>query len=117
MAEPEFGFSRDLFSDQRFVQQSDLLCQKHSTLLYLCHFMRLFFCASGFLSVPLNLLWSHCPKVGALSGTLENLRHLLSDEPSVKFSQDGDAVLIQLQEEGTVVFKLFHISLTHMYDM
>uniref|UniRef100_A0A3P8X055 Small RNA 2'-O-methyltransferase n=1 Tax=Cynoglossus semilaevis TaxID=244447 RepID=A0A3P8X055_CYNSE len=71
----------------------------------------------GFLSVPLNLLWSHCPKVGALSGTLENLRHLLSDEPSVKFSQDGDAVLIQLQEEGTVVFKLFHISLTHMYDM
>ncbi|XP_008332823.1 small RNA 2'-O-methyltransferase [Cynoglossus semilaevis] len=70
VAEPEFGFSRDLFRDQ-----------------------------SGFLSVPLNLLWSHCPKVGALSGTLENLRHLLSDEPSVKFSQDGDAVLIQLQEE------------------
>ncbi|XP_070816614.1 small RNA 2'-O-methyltransferase [Chaetodon trifascialis] len=50
-------------------------------------------------SVPLAVLWSCCPKVSALSGSLSNLRHLLMDEPNVKLSQDGSAVLLQEQEE------------------
>ncbi|XP_041792061.1 small RNA 2'-O-methyltransferase [Chelmon rostratus] len=50
-------------------------------------------------SVPLAVLWSCCPKVSALSGSLNNLRHLLMDEPNVKLNQDGSAVLLQEQEE------------------
>ncbi|XP_076580336.1 small RNA 2'-O-methyltransferase isoform X2 [Chaetodon auriga] len=49
-------------------------------------------------SVPLAVLWSCCPKVSALSGSLSNLRHLLMDEPNVKLSQDGSAVLLQEQD-------------------
>ncbi|XP_071342591.1 small RNA 2'-O-methyltransferase isoform X2 [Trachinotus anak] len=50
-------------------------------------------------SVPLDVLWSCCPKVSALSGSLSNLRHLLMDDPEVKLSQDGAAVLINYQEQ------------------
>ncbi|XP_074491153.1 small RNA 2'-O-methyltransferase isoform X1 [Sebastes fasciatus] len=50
-------------------------------------------------SVPLTVLWSCCPKVSALSGTLDNLRHLLMDDPEVKLSQDGSAVLLDDQEQ------------------
>ncbi|XP_031715505.1 small RNA 2'-O-methyltransferase isoform X2 [Anarrhichthys ocellatus] len=51
-------------------------------------------------SVPLSMLWSRCPKVGALSGSLGNLRRLLMDHPDVKLSQDGSAVLLNDQEQG-----------------
>ncbi|KAM4549167.1 small RNA 2'-O-methyltransferase [Odontesthes bonariensis] len=50
-------------------------------------------------SVPLAVLWSFCPKVGELSGSLGNLRHLLMDEPAVKLSQDGSSVLVKYQEQ------------------
>uniref|UniRef100_UPI0037E9BCD0 small RNA 2'-O-methyltransferase n=1 Tax=Semicossyphus pulcher TaxID=241346 RepID=UPI0037E9BCD0 len=50
-------------------------------------------------SVPLAVLWTSCPKVGALSGSLHNLRHLLMDEPEVKLSQDGSALLVHIQEQ------------------
>ncbi|XP_039984295.1 small RNA 2'-O-methyltransferase isoform X2 [Xiphias gladius] len=49
-------------------------------------------------SVPLDVLWSCCPKVSALSGSLGNLRRLLMDDPQVKLSQDGAAVLVNDQE-------------------
>ncbi|XP_026201989.1 small RNA 2'-O-methyltransferase [Anabas testudineus] len=49
--------------------------------------------------VSLAVLWSCCPKVSALSGSLSNLRALLMDEPKVKLSQDGSAVLLNYQEE------------------
>ncbi|XP_054458915.1 small RNA 2'-O-methyltransferase [Anoplopoma fimbria] len=52
-------------------------------------------------SVPLAVLWSCCPKVSALSGSLSNLRQLLMDDPDVKLSQDGSAVLLNYQEQGT----------------
>ncbi|XP_041647381.1 small RNA 2'-O-methyltransferase [Cheilinus undulatus] len=50
-------------------------------------------------SVPLAVLWTSCPKVGALSGSLSNLRHLLMDDPEVRLNQDGSALLINLQEQ------------------
>ncbi|KAG7239940.1 hypothetical protein INR49_028135 [Caranx melampygus] len=50
-------------------------------------------------SVPLDVLWSCCPKVSALSGSVGNLRRLLLDDPGVKLSQDGAAVLVNYQEE------------------
>lgn len=59
-----------------------------------------FLCAGRCVSVPLAVLWSCCPKIGTLSGSLSNLRHLLMGEPEVKLSQDGSAVLVQVQ--GTV---------------
>ncbi|XP_051232898.1 small RNA 2'-O-methyltransferase [Dicentrarchus labrax] len=52
--------------------------------------------------VPLAALWSCCPKVSALSGSLSNLRHILMEDPEVKLSQDRSAVLVQeedLEEE------------------
>ncbi|XP_056234980.1 small RNA 2'-O-methyltransferase [Seriola aureovittata] len=52
-------------------------------------------------SVPLDVLWSCCPKISALTGSVCNLRHLLLDEPEVKLSQDGAAVLVNYQEQGT----------------
>lgn len=59
-----------------------------------------FLCAGRCVSVPLAVLWSCCPKICTLSGSLNNLRHLLMGEPEVKLSQDGSAVLVQVQ--GTV---------------
>lgn len=59
-----------------------------------------FVCAGRCVSVPLAVLWSSCPKISAMSGSLTNLRRLLTDNPEVKLSQDGSAVLVQ--EEGTV---------------
>uniref|UniRef100_A0A3B4Y4G6 Small RNA 2'-O-methyltransferase n=1 Tax=Seriola lalandi dorsalis TaxID=1841481 RepID=A0A3B4Y4G6_SERLL len=50
-------------------------------------------------SVPLDVLWSCCPKISALTGSVCNLRHLLLDEPEVKLSQDGAAVLVNYQEQ------------------
>ncbi|XP_070688348.1 small RNA 2'-O-methyltransferase [Pempheris klunzingeri] len=50
-------------------------------------------------SVPLAVLWSCCPKIGALSGSLSNLRHLLMEDGRVKLSQDGSAVLVNYQEQ------------------
>ncbi|XP_018527064.1 small RNA 2'-O-methyltransferase [Lates calcarifer] len=50
-------------------------------------------------SVPLAALWSCCPRVSALSGSLSNLRHLLMDDPEVQLSQDGAAVLVNYQEQ------------------
>nr|XP_033476764.1 small RNA 2'-O-methyltransferase isoform X1 [Epinephelus lanceolatus] len=50
-------------------------------------------------SVPLAVLWSCCPKVNALSGSLSNLRHFLMDDPKVRLSQDGSAVLLNVQEQ------------------
>ncbi|XP_029285557.1 small RNA 2'-O-methyltransferase isoform X2 [Cottoperca gobio] len=52
-----------------------------------------------FVSVPLAVLWSCCPKVRALSGSLSNLRNLLMGGPEVKLSQDGSAVLLSYQEQ------------------
>ena len=54
------------------------------------------------MSVPLDLLWSCCPKVSSLSGSLSNLKYLLMDNPEVKLSQDGAAVLVNDQEQGAV---------------
>ncbi|KAK2835182.1 hypothetical protein Q5P01_015666 [Channa striata] len=48
--------------------------------------------------VPLAVLWSCCPKVRALSGSLTHLSHLLIDEPAVKLSQDGSALLLNDQD-------------------
>nr|XP_015826573.2 small RNA 2'-O-methyltransferase isoform X1 [Nothobranchius furzeri] len=54
---------------------------------------------SGYISIPLAVLWSCCPKVSELGGSLRNLRHLLMDEPHVNMSQDGAAVLVKYQEQ------------------
>ncbi|CAJ1061141.1 small RNA 2'-O-methyltransferase isoform X2 [Xyrichtys novacula] len=50
-------------------------------------------------SVPLGVLWTSCPKVGALSKSLSNLRHVLMDEPEVTLSPDGFSLLVNLQEQ------------------
>ncbi|XP_060934147.1 small RNA 2'-O-methyltransferase [Limanda limanda] len=50
-------------------------------------------------SVPLDVLWSCCPRVNTLSGSLGNLRRLLMDEPDVELSQDGNAVLVNCLEQ------------------
>ncbi|XP_062280833.1 small RNA 2'-O-methyltransferase [Scomber scombrus] len=52
-----------------------------------------------YVSVPLAVLWACCPKVSVLGGSLSNLRHLLMDDPAVKLSQDGSAVLVYNQEQ------------------
>ncbi|XP_017275910.1 small RNA 2'-O-methyltransferase [Kryptolebias marmoratus] len=54
---------------------------------------------NSYVSVPLAVMWSWCPKVRELSESLGNLRHLLMDEPQVKLSQDGSAVLVKYQEQ------------------
>ncbi|XP_078114240.1 small RNA 2'-O-methyltransferase [Sander vitreus] len=50
-------------------------------------------------SVPLAVLWSCCPKLSVLSGSLSNLRHVLMDNTEVKLSQDGSAVLLNDQDQ------------------
>lgn len=55
--------------------------------------------------MPLAVLWSCCPKVSELSGSLGNLRRLLLDEPEVNLNQNGSAILVKYQEQGT--FYLF----------
>ncbi|XP_041861155.1 small RNA 2'-O-methyltransferase [Melanotaenia boesemani] len=52
-----------------------------------------------FVCVPLAVLWSCCPKIRDLSGSVGHLRHLLMDEPKVKLSQDCSAVLVKYQEQ------------------
>lgn len=65
-------------------------------------FTYLFVCTDRCVAVPLDVLWSCCPKVSVLSGSVCNLRYLLMDEPNIKLSQDGSAVLVNDYEEGTV---------------
>ena len=60
-------------------------------------------CVGRRVSVPLAVLWCCCPKVSVLSGSVSNLRLLLMDEPGVKLSQDGSAVLLNHQEQGNVI--------------
>nr|XP_020472742.1 small RNA 2'-O-methyltransferase isoform X2 [Monopterus albus] len=50
-------------------------------------------------SVPLAELWSCSPKISTLSGSLSNLRCLLMNNPRVKLSQDGWAVLVDYQDQ------------------
>ncbi|XP_007576950.1 small RNA 2'-O-methyltransferase isoform X1 [Poecilia formosa] len=52
-----------------------------------------------FAVVPLAALWSFCPKIAELSGNLSNLRRLLVDQPQVKLSQDGSALLVKCEEQ------------------
>uniref|UniRef100_A0A3P9QGI9 Small RNA 2'-O-methyltransferase n=1 Tax=Poecilia reticulata TaxID=8081 RepID=A0A3P9QGI9_POERE len=52
-----------------------------------------------FVVVPLAALWSFCPKISELSGNLSNLRRLLMDQPQVKLSQDGSALLLRCEEQ------------------
>uniref|UniRef100_A0A3B4YNB8 Small RNA 2'-O-methyltransferase n=1 Tax=Seriola lalandi dorsalis TaxID=1841481 RepID=A0A3B4YNB8_SERLL len=63
------------------------------------NFLLPFVSAGRCVSVPLDVLWSCCPKISALTGSVCNLRHLLLDEPEVKLSQDGAAVLVNYQEQ------------------
>uniref|UniRef100_A0A096M0I1 Small RNA 2'-O-methyltransferase n=1 Tax=Poecilia formosa TaxID=48698 RepID=A0A096M0I1_POEFO len=53
-----------------------------------------------FAVVPLAALWSFCPKIAELSGNLSNLRRLLVDQPQVKLSQDGSALLVKYDDGG-----------------
>uniref|UniRef100_A0A3P8T8H4 Small RNA 2'-O-methyltransferase n=1 Tax=Amphiprion percula TaxID=161767 RepID=A0A3P8T8H4_AMPPE len=76
------------------------------------HLEPTFVCTSRYVSVPLAVLWSCCPKVSALSGSVSNLRHLLMGNPEIKLSQDGSAVLVTHQEEGTVSSVLLFIKYT-----
>ncbi|XP_075901384.1 small RNA 2'-O-methyltransferase isoform X2 [Nelusetta ayraudi] len=50
-----------------------------------------------FVAVPLASLWTS-PKVSALSGSLRNLRHFLMEEPTVRLSQDGSAVMLKEED-------------------
>lgn len=65
-------------------------------------FIDLFVCTNRIVAVPLDVLWSCCPKVSVLSGSLGNLKHLLMDEPNIKLSQDSSAVLVNHWEQGIV---------------
>ncbi|XP_022062445.2 small RNA 2'-O-methyltransferase [Acanthochromis polyacanthus] len=56
-------------------------------------------CTRRYVSVPLAVLWSCCPKVSELSGSVGNLRHLLMGNPDIKLNQDSSAVLITHQEQ------------------
>lgn len=60
-----------------------------------------------FVSVPLALLWTS-PKVSALSGSLSNLRQFLMEDPTVKLSQDGSAVMLQEKGEGSNLTRKDH---------
>ncbi|KAF6715513.1 Small RNA 2'-O-methyltransferase [Oryzias melastigma] len=62
-----------------------------------------------YVTVPLSSLWSHCPKIKKLSGSLVNLRHLLMNEPAVKLSDDGRTVLVKYQEEDEEEDFDFHL--------
>uniref|UniRef100_A0A3Q3FH48 Small RNA 2'-O-methyltransferase n=1 Tax=Kryptolebias marmoratus TaxID=37003 RepID=A0A3Q3FH48_KRYMA len=48
-------------------------------------------------------VFSYTLVIRELSESLGNLRHLLMDEPQVKLSQDGSAVLVKYQEQGTFI--------------
>ncbi|XP_071397569.1 small RNA 2'-O-methyltransferase [Centroberyx affinis] len=49
--------------------------------------------------VPLAKLWSCCPRVQALSGSVSHLSRFLLDDPLVRLTQDGSAVLVDDQEQ------------------
>lgn len=49
--------------------------------------------------VPLSLLWVSCPQVSSLCGSLSDLRHFLLDEPLVRLSQDGSALLLEQEAD------------------
>ncbi|XP_071781331.1 small RNA 2'-O-methyltransferase [Centroberyx gerrardi] len=49
--------------------------------------------------VPLAKLWSCCPRVQAMSGSVSHLSRFLLDDPLVKLTQDGSAVLVDDQEQ------------------
>ncbi|XP_043986238.1 small RNA 2'-O-methyltransferase [Gambusia affinis] len=52
-----------------------------------------------FVVVPLAALWSFCPKIAELSGNVSNLRRFLMDQPQVKLSQDGSALLVKCEAQ------------------
>ncbi|XP_055364462.1 small RNA 2'-O-methyltransferase isoform X2 [Betta splendens] len=80
-------FSRRVSEEQdEEVSWTNLQGQQESCTLTRC------------VAVPLAVLWSCCPKVRDLSGSLSNLRQLLLDEPKVKLSQDCSAVLLHYKE-------------------
>ncbi|XP_072294141.1 small RNA 2'-O-methyltransferase [Eucyclogobius newberryi] len=58
-------------------------------------------CASqrGCVPVPLDLLWASSPRVAALCKSPANLRLFLMNEPTVKLSQDGCALLLRTDED------------------
>lgn len=70
-----------------------------------------------YVTVPLSSLWSHCPKIKKLSGSLVNLRHLLMNEPAVKLSDDGRTVLVKYQEEGTLSSNVYEIQWFHSEEV
>uniref|UniRef100_A0A3Q2GI63 Small RNA 2'-O-methyltransferase n=1 Tax=Cyprinodon variegatus TaxID=28743 RepID=A0A3Q2GI63_CYPVA len=55
-----------------------------------------------FVLVPLDGLWSCCPKIRELSGSVENLKQLLMDQPQVNLSQDGSSLLVKCEEQEQV---------------
>ncbi|XP_038150982.1 small RNA 2'-O-methyltransferase [Cyprinodon tularosa] len=52
-----------------------------------------------FILVPLDGLWSCCPKIRELSGSVENLKQLLMDQPQVNISQDGSSLLVKCEDQ------------------
>lgn len=57
-------------------------------------------------SVPLSVLWSISPKVSTMSGSLTNLQHFLMEDPQVKLSQDGSAVVLQDNGDNVLFLSL-----------
>ncbi|XP_056459989.1 small RNA 2'-O-methyltransferase isoform X1 [Gadus chalcogrammus] len=49
--------------------------------------------------VPLRRVWSCCPRIRDLSGSLARLRLFIADDPLVRLSQDGFAVVLDEGEE------------------
>ncbi|KAG7280756.1 hypothetical protein CRUP_037686 [Coryphaenoides rupestris] len=49
--------------------------------------------------VPLSSVWSCCPRIRELSGSLARLRLYIADDPLVRFSQDGLAVVLDEGQE------------------
>ncbi|XP_008292887.1 small RNA 2'-O-methyltransferase [Stegastes partitus] len=84
--------------EEKYDEMLETQGHKHQGPCTLRRFI-FFLCAGRYVSVPLAVLWSCCPKVCALSGSLSNLRHLLMGNPEVKLSQDGSAVLVAHQEQ------------------
>ncbi|XP_021179971.2 small RNA 2'-O-methyltransferase [Fundulus heteroclitus] len=58
--------------------------------------------SNRYVRVPLAVLWACCPKIAELSGSLRNLRHLLTDEPRVQLTQDGSSLLVKCEEQELV---------------
>uniref|UniRef100_A0A8C6UWF8 Small RNA 2'-O-methyltransferase n=1 Tax=Neogobius melanostomus TaxID=47308 RepID=A0A8C6UWF8_9GOBI len=54
--------------------------------------------------VPLFLLWVSCPRVSSLCGSLSNLRQYLTDEPLVRLSPDGYALLLEQEADEEELF-------------